>query len=339
MDAFAIRRSAGLRAALSGAAWILVASLSPVAPRAAVAPDDSLVTDVVGLQDLAAQIRGYELSLRPPWFEAYRDSFGVDSTMAVVGIKPDGYPVIYRTFNCNAGRTNSVDALWPGGASGLSLTGANDWSELAIWDLGRVTLDHPEWYTAGMSRIRWPIGELLPPWLESLHTNHCAGTMIAAGLAADPHECSHGMSPAAFLDSYDWEYDLSEMATAAAEGLLVSNHSYGQPLGWTLVERPSNPICLWFGYRSISEVEDYRFGYYDTASRYIDEISCAAPYYTIVQAAGNDRGLPDNAYDPAYVAYWFGEPDENGVRYGAPIPECTPAHGYSGCRMRNFDRN
>lgn len=334
MNALAIRRSTGLRAALSAAAWLLVVSLSPVTPRAAVAPDDSLVTNVVGLQDLAAQIRAYELSLRPPWFEAYRDSFGVDSTMAVVGIKPDGYPVIYRTFNCNAGRTNSVDSLCPGGASGLNLTGANDWGELAIWDLGRVTPDHPEWYTTGMSRIRWPISELLG---GSPHANHCAGTMIAAGLMANPHECSHGMSPAAFLDSYDWEYDLSEMPAAAAEGLLVSNHSYGQALGWALVGGPSgNPICLWFGYRSISEVEDYWFGYYGTESRRVDEITFEAPYYTIVQAAGNDRGLPDNAYDPAYVAYWFGEPDENGVRHAEPIPRCTPAYGYSGCPQNDM---
>ena len=40
------------------------------------------------------------------------------------------------------------------------------------------------------------------------------------------------MAYESMLDSYDWNNDLSELALAANEGLLVSNHSYGIAVGW-----------------------------------------------------------------------------------------------------------
>ena len=58
-----------------------------------------------------------------------------------------------------------------------------------------------------------------------------AGTLIGAG--GHPfYPQARGMAYAAHLDAYDWNSDTAEMALAAANGMLVSNHSYGIAAGW-----------------------------------------------------------------------------------------------------------
>ena len=49
---------------------------------------------------------------------------------------------------------------------------------------------------------------------------------------------SRGMAYAAHLNAYDWNSDTAEMASAAAGGLLVSNHSYGIAAGWLYIGGP-----------------------------------------------------------------------------------------------------
>jgi hypothetical protein len=85
------------------------------------------------------------------------------------------------------------------------------------------------------------------------------------------------------------------MATAAGNGLMLSNHSYGISCGW-------DPYGFsWYGNASINANEDYKFGYYtEGESKAWDEIAYNAPYYLICKSAGNDRGhIP-----------LFGEPPE-----------------------------
>ncbi len=89
------------------------------------------------------------------------------------------------------------------------------------------------------------------------------------------------MAPAADLKSYDWNNDVSEMASEAAAGTLISNHSYGWLRGWE--------GTTWWGDTAVSKIEDYRFGYYDYSAKAWDEVAFNAPYYLIVKSAGNDR--------------------------------------------------
>src|SRR5690606_21953592 len=74
-----------------------------------------------------------------------------------------------------------------------------------------------------------------------------------------------------------------------------SNHSYGIVLGFTQDEGGWS----WTGNSSISTQEDYRFGFYSSQSRTIDNIAFNAPYYTIVWAAGNDRSDTGDGTRPA----------------------------------------
>lgn len=118
------------------------------------------------------------------------------------------------------------------------------------------------------------------PGATHYHSTHVAGTMVAAGATAS----AKGMSFQGTLAAYDWDNDDSEMASAAASGMKISNHSYGYITGWYW-----NGDWYWWGDISISTTEDYGFGFYGSTAQAWDQIAYNAPYYTIVKSAGNDR--------------------------------------------------
>lgn len=55
------------------------------------------------------------------------------------------------------------------------------------------------------------------------HATHVGGTIAARGAVAR----AKGMATGALIRSYDWNSDVAELTTAASQGLLLSNHSYG----------------------------------------------------------------------------------------------------------------
>jgi len=202
-----------------------------------------------------------------PWGEINNSEF-----VEIIGVTPDGRPILQGFDNHNAAITTRTNTLHPGGISGHDVTGSgSNW--LAIWD-GLVYANHLEF--TGRVTMRNTGG-------SSLHGTHVAGTMIATGFDLN----AKGMGPASLLDSYDSWNDDSEMSSAAANGIRVSNHSYGPRAGWNRESDQNN--WYWLGDVNISETEDYAFGYYDSECRAWDQISYYAPYYTICRSAGNDR--------------------------------------------------
>ena len=188
----------------------------------------------------------------------------------------DGEPQYYTTFNLGAAHTTRAAELWPGGESGLNVDG-DGYNQLGEWDGGRVRSSHQEFTDQGSSRVMVQDGGSFAD-----HATHVAGTMVAAGVQSQ----AKGMAYKANLKSWEWSNDESEMAAAAANGLEISNHSYGFIRGWDY----SNGSWHWHGTPSISPDEDYHFGFYNNDSRVLDNIAYNAPNYLIVRAAGNDRG-------------------------------------------------
>ncbi len=210
-----------------------------------------------------------------------------DSTfMELMFIDDSGMPQYYVTSNANSAKTISTNKVHPGGGYGFSLDG----SGLTVheWDAGAVLSTHQEFG----SRVTQVDGATYTDY----HSTHVAGTVIALGV--DP--LAKGMAPNANLRAFDWNNDEAEMASEAASGALVSNHSYGFVRGWeTFFGEP-----YWFGTPAISILEDYLFGFYDAYAQGWDQIAHDAPYYLIVIAAGNDRDddgngtyPPDGLYD------------------------------------------
>jgi len=184
----------------------------------------------------------------------------------------NGMPMYYTTYNAEGAALINSDELYPGGAAGLNLSGAGQ--TLGEWDGGGVLLTHQE--------LVGRVTQKDTPAKLNWHSTHVAGTLIASGV----WNLAKGMSYGANLSAYDWDDDESEMAAEAAGGMNVSQHSYGYGTGWSKI----GDDWYWYGNTSISETEDYNWGFYDNSANAWDVIAHNAPNYLIVKSAGNDRG-------------------------------------------------
>jgi hypothetical protein len=202
----------------------------------------------------------------------------------LIGVSPENEPLYYSTYNKGAGITSRANKLHSGGSLGLNINGEN--MTAAVWDVG-----------SGM-----PSHELFGGRLQLMdnspsthyHSAHVMGTIIGSDLFQDGK--AKGMAYKANGLSYDWNNDQAEVATAAANGLLISNHSYGR-----------NPSLV-----LINE-----WGKYDTSAQSFDDIMYNAPYYQFVCAAGNNRGYGINTSKNGYDLLSGHATSKNGITVAA----------------------
>jgi subtilisin family serine protease len=201
----------------------------------------------------------------------------------------NGIPIYYTTYNSNGALLIGTRRVYPGGSASLNLTGAGQ--TLGIWDVGRVLTTHRELPSVvNMQPVTVPI---------NYHATHVAGTMVALGI----DRSAQGMAYQASLNAYNWNQE-DQIPLAVADGLLVSNHSYGDFRGWSwgTWATPGVENWHWFGDVDICKNQDYLFGFYSEKAKKWDQISFHAPNYLIVQATGNFRDLkPKNINNPYYV--------------------------------------
>lgn len=198
--------------------------------------------------------------------------FDNGTVIQLIDVDQFNQPVFLSTFNAAMATSLNVDELRIGGTLGLNLQGEG--IEFGVWDGGPV-FEHLEYNSRILTR---------EGGTSSDHATHVAGTILASGV----NQSAKGMAPLAKFHSFDWNNDRGEMASLAKPdqtGLLFSNHSYGIVQGWNC----QNGSCSWTGNPGISDREDWRFGFYTTLARDIDQIAFNAPYYSIFWAAGNDR--------------------------------------------------
>ena len=253
------------------------------------------VTQTARLQELSRTLAERLESRRPALYydllesdQPAQQALNANPDVQLMYIRESGVPVFFITENLNAARTLSTDEVWPGGGGGFSLTGsATTLGELGEWDGGGVRTSHQE-FGGRVTQMDSPGG-------THYHSTHVAGTLIGEGVVSS----AKGMSYQATLAAYDWNSDESEMASAAASGMHVSNHSYGYGTGWYYSS--SSGDWYWYGDISVSTVEDYGFGFYSSEAETWDEIAYDAPYYTICKSAGNDR----NDYPGAGVGHYY----------------------------------
>ena len=218
---------------------------------------------------------------------------------AVMAAKEKGWPIQYASQNQNNAKLISVDEkgwpkyyigfadpvasitigankVWPGAASNLNLSGSDDnmTNKLGVWDEGSPLLTHKE-FTSRITQKDNAKNIVT-------HSTHVAGIVMSKGL--NPLSKGMAYNVKGILD-YDWNSDLSEMSAAAANGLLISNHSYGTVTGWNY----NSDSARWEFNGRFNEKEDYRFGLYDYDAQIQDSIAYNAPNYLIIAAAGNNR--------------------------------------------------
>jgi hypothetical protein len=210
---------------------------------------------------------------------------------ALTNVDDQGYPIYTTTYNnIVAAATTGTNKLWPGGATGLNLSGssASVRGKLGVWDGGRARPTHVELTGRINNKENGSVA-------ISDHTTHVSGTLIAAGVNPLAKGMAFGFQD---LVVYDFNSNLSEMLTESTGGMLISNHSYGSISGWYQNTSQSN---RWEFRGQFNATEDYKFGFYDTEAQTFDEIAFNAPYHLIVKSAGNNR----NQNGPAVGAnYW-----------------------------------
>jgi len=227
-------------------------------------------------------------------------------------ITETGRPVYYVARNSGSASSMRVNRLWTGGGLGLELNGQNmevssSRARLGVWEPGVVRTTHQEFGT----RVTIRDGSVFSgPSGDNQHATHVSGTMVAAGTNAN----AKGMAWQAKLDAYDANSDVAEMTTAASEGMLVSNHSYG----------PQFP----------APADYWTRGYYDAEAQAWDNLCFNAPFYLPVQASGNDRD--DNTAGLTYDLLLGSSTAKNTLGVGAVQKLSGPYSSPSSVVMSDF---
>lgn len=188
----------------------------------------------------------------------------------------DGQYIYHQTDNQIAAQSVSTDKVYSTGIGVFNLNGYNQ--KFGLWEAGGIPLlNHQE--LVGRITVRDGTSNV------TQHATHVAGTLIASGIVPS----AKGMSFSGYIDSYNSSNDLSEISSAAANGLKVSNHSYGNIVGWR-DNYFNDGKWAWFGDVNISPTVDYKFGFYNNTSAAWDNMLFNAPYLLVTKSAGNDRG-------------------------------------------------
>ncbi|HRJ26526.1 MAG TPA: S8 family serine peptidase [Fimbriimonadaceae bacterium] len=247
------------------------------------------IANQAGQADARAQQQAQDWAQRNGWPTSLVLPSGAEAR--IVSVRGNR-PLYVADENLQGATMIRATEVWPGGPSGLNLTGKG--VVLGVWDGGAVDRNHPEFGTRVVQRDGVTS--------VSSHATHVAGTMAGAGV--NPQ--AKGMSFEANLDAYSSGNDQSELANAASAGLQVSSHSYGPLYGFRFGAR-GDGRWVWFGDASIDPQEDYQFGFYDATSRAWDQLLYAAPFLLTVCSAGNDR----NAGPAPGTEHWFFDPATN----------------------------
>lgn len=209
-----------------------------------------------------------------------------DRIITVIGFQY-GMPILVGADDVFQADTVSTDEIWPGGGSGLSLTGTN--TIVGLWDEAAVRGTHIEFATG--TRVTQRDGVVL----QSRHSTGVAGVLAAAGTATltingtNYPQAAKGMSYQAQVYAHDANQDTVEMPSeVASNSFRISNHSYGPSSGWFFYAQSN--VWRWAGITNLSQNEDWQFGFYhpDTVAR--DQIVYSAPNYLPVWTPGNNRG-------------------------------------------------
>lgn len=213
--------------------------------------------------------------------ENYNEGLQDKRTVFYKGIKTFSFsgqlPVIYESANLGAAQAVNNDQIWSGGTSGLSLSGKKQ--IIGYWDQNQPRLTHQEY----SGRVTFEDSE---SGTDNSHATQMVGTILAKGVVSE----ARGMADSSSVEAYNWTNDISEMAAAAADTLLISSHPYFETAGWTTNTSICGSGYTWFSLESVDLTKAYQFGYYDSQAEKWDSVAYLAPDYLIIKAAGNQRG-------------------------------------------------
>lgn len=278
-------------------------------------------------QDITAAVEMLEDAAIAPQGVDYTEIQGL-----ILGGLDGNTPFFIESHNLVASDTISTDELRINGLLRLGLTGAG--TRFGMWEVSDPLLTHPE-FTDGASTVRVidADGPKPPtfvgddPTADRWHATHVSGTLVARGANA----AALGMSPQAVLHAYDTEDPFTDVTGIFSnadpdDDIQISNHSYGRVAGWWTIGSSGGTLYpVWAGDVTISTLEDYRFGYYDTDASRSDEIVYLQQTYLPVWSAGNDRLQTNAIVGPNSIYIGFAGANPVLVQGAYPPADGVPA--------------
>ncbi|MEW7280843.1 S8 family serine peptidase [Aquimarina sp. 2201CG1-2-11] len=203
----------------------------------------------------------FDAAKKNGWKIKIKSSNGGYSELQRLG--PNKEPIYFTTLNTDAAKSTRTNYLHSGGALGLNLNGQNMIAH--VWDAGHARITHQEYDGPGATnRVSIEDANTETGGIQlNDHAAHVSGIIAASGV----NPSAKGMAPQARVKGYKWTDDIAEVAAEAANGMLISNHSYSL---------------------AGSRIPDQWFGAYIEESKKWDEIMFNAPFYLMVVGAGND---------------------------------------------------
>lgn len=171
----------------------------------------------------------------------------------------DGTPVYYELGNESSAISSKIDQIRVGGSAGLALDGTG--LNIGLWDGGNPRTTHQE------LEEKIIIGDVSA---LSGHATHVAGILVANGIIPE----ARGMASGATIESFTASGWQSEIPAWAAEGGMITNHSY-------IISNPQEEYQL--------------YGIYNNTSQSWDAYAYNAPYLIMCTGASNNG---NNDYNP-----------------------------------------
>ena len=204
------------------------------------------------------RIKTLELAKRNDW--KLKETLPGGKKIELQEIGEDGSPIYYETYADDASVVSRANTLQANGLMDLDLDGEG--MQVGVWDAGVARTTHQE----------YDVRATVVDGSEEIdaHATLVTGSIISSGIKKE----AKGVAYRANVLSHDWTRDKLEVTEAAANGLLLSNHSYGI---------------------KTDRVPDWYFGSYIKVAQDWDRIMYNAPYYLMVTAAGNAQHRNDNS--------------------------------------------
>jgi hypothetical protein len=189
------------------------------------------------------------------------------SVYHIKSIDENGNPLYINTkSNVESGQLIKANSLYNGGSIGANITGTG--MVAGIWDGGQVRATHELLTGQATMQANQTLNDATNGGND--HMTHVTGTIVGKELpSSNPNNNARGIAYNATAKCYDWNNDLTEMATFAADGYLISNHSYGYVNGTNQAQ--------------------WLFGAYDSTARSWDALLKTTPNYLPFVAAGNEQ--------------------------------------------------
>ena len=174
-------------------------------------------------------------------------------------------PVYFSTLNHSAAIASGASLLSETLDFDLDGTGFT----VGLWDQNMPLETHQEFQLSGSRITQRESGDL------SEHATNVAGTIGAVGVNLE----AAGMAPSVHIDAYEWDNDLSEMASVAASfprepnTLYVSNHSYGIASGWSYTNLSGDYGWHWMAEWEAENSIEPTFGQYGDRASILDSVA------------------------------------------------------------------